>query len=231
MTIHCIGDSHANFFCGSDDMQPEWPGEGINNYIPIFSSYRIGPVLAYNLCRLGSTTLGREIMLELLGQLPAESDIMFCFGEIDCRAHIVLQAERQNQPAEDVVKAVVDRYFSVIKEVKEMGFNVLVWNVIPSAPTDINSRINVPPKYKFYGTCVQRNDVTRMFNRYLRQLSENQGIFFLDIFERLMNEDGSVKLEYYCKDDIHLSQKAMSFVLEELRENGDKNGINTDFSF
>ena len=32
-----------------------------------------------------------------------------------------------------------------------------------------------------------------------------------------MNDDGSVKLEYYSKDDIHLSQKAMPFVLDSLK--------------
>lgn len=228
MTIHCIGDSHANFFCGSDEMQPEWPDEGNINYLPMFKAYRIGPVLAYNLCRLNSTTRGRENLFDLLDQLPPGSDIMFCFGEIDCRAHVVLQAESQNRPAKEIVKTVVDRYFSVLCEVKEMGFNVLVWNVIPSAPTDINSRINVPPKFNFYGTCAERNHVTRKFNTYLKTLARNQGIYFLDIFDLLMNGDGTVKLEYFCTDDIHLSQKAMPFVIEKLQADREKAGIKTE---
>ncbi len=216
MVIHCIGDSHANFFCGFDKMQPEWPSDEINNKYSFLNSYRIGPVLAFNLCRNNSSTRGRENLFDLLGQIPLNSNILFCFGEIDCRAHVILQSERQSKPTKEIVKDVVDRYFFVLKEVQSAGYNVLVWNVIPSAPTDINNRINVPPKYLFHGSCSQRNEVTRQFNQYLKELVTKEGMFFLDFFDALMNEDGTVKLEYYCTDDIHLSQKAMPIVLDEL---------------
>ncbi len=142
---------------------------------------------------------------------------MFCFGEIDCRAHIVLQSEKQRKPTKDIVKDVVDRYFSVLQEVQTMGFNILVWNVIPSAPTDINSRINVPQEYLFHGTRDERNAVTIEFNTYLKKLAEANGMFFMDFFDKLMNEDKTVKLQYYCKDDIHLSQDAMPIVLDSLK--------------
>ncbi len=218
MIIHCIGDSHANFFCGSDEMQPVWPEDGIKNSHPLFRSYRIGPVLAYNLCRYNSSTRGRETLFELLGQLPKKSNILFCFGEIDCRAHVVLQSEKQSRPTKEIVKEVVDRYFSVLQEVQNMGFNILVWNVIPSAPTDINSRINVPQEYLFHGTRDERNAVTIEFNTYLKKLAEANGMFFMDFFHRLMNEDKTVKLQYYSKDDIHLSQDAMPIVLDALKK-------------
>ncbi len=218
MIIHCIGDSHTNFFCGSDEMQPEWPDNGIKNRHPFFRSYRIGPVLAYNLCRYNSSTRGREKLFELLGQLPEKSNIMLCFGEIDCRAHIVLQSEKQGRPTKEIVKDVVDRYFSVLQEVQAMGLNILVWNVIPSAPTDINSRINVPQQYLFHGTCAERNAVTIQFNTYLKKLAKANDMFFIDFFDKFMNEDKSVKLQYYCKDDIHLSQDAMPIVLDALKK-------------
>ena len=218
MAIYCIGDSHANFFSGSDEMQPEWPGEGIKHFHPFFRAFRIGPVLAYNLCRNNSSTRGREKLMELLSLFPSKSKVMFCFGEIDCRAHIILQAERQKRPVEGVVRTVAERYFSVIKEVRGMGFTPLIWNVIPSAPTDINSKINVPAKYLFHGTREERNDVTRRFNADLKILAIDHDVFFLDFFDKLMNRDGSVKLEYYCQDDIHLAQKAMPIVLEALKK-------------
>lgn len=218
MAIYCVGDSHANFFSGFDEMQPEWPSDGIKNGHPFFKAFRIGPVLAYNLCRNNSSTRGREKLMELLSQFPPKSNVLFCFGEIDCRAHIVLQVKRQSRTVEAIIKTVADRYFSVVKEVQGMGFTPLIWNVIPSAPTDINSKINVPAKYLFHGTQKERNDVTRRFNAYLKTLAKDRDIFFMDFFDKLMNEDGSVKLEYYCQDDIHLSQRAMPIVLEELKK-------------
>ncbi|MBU3915657.1 hypothetical protein KKA14_09000 [bacterium] len=216
MLIHCVGDSHTNFFSGYDAPQPEWPGEGIRNRYDFFRCYRIGPVLAYNLCDVNTTMRGREKLLLLLEQLQSGSHVMFCFGEIDCRAHIVLQSQKQNKPTLEIVKKAVSRYFSVIREVRAMGFHPLIWNVVPSAPSDINAKILLPSQYLFHGTCEERNSVTRQFNTYLKDLAGSENIFFLDVFDYLMNEDGSVKREYY-RDEIHLGQQAMPLVLENIR--------------
>ncbi len=226
MIIHCIGDSHANFFNGFDEMQPDWPNEGIKNNYPFFKSFRIGPVLAYNLCKENTTTQGREKLFALLKQIPEGGNILFCFGEIDCRAHVILQAERQKRTAEEVVKTIVDRYVSVLKEVQDMGYNILVWNVIPSAPTNVNSTINVPAEFLFHGSQKERNEVTIQFNQYLKEQVTQNRMFFLNFFNKLLNEDGTTKLEYYCQDDIHLAQKAMPIVLDELKA---YKGFDADF--
>ncbi|MFH2132528.1 MAG: SGNH/GDSL hydrolase family protein [bacterium] len=217
MIIHCIGDSHANFFSGYDEMQPEWPAADIRNRLPFFRSYRIGPVLAYNLGRYGTTTMGREKLERLLTCLNPGSHILFCFGEIDCRAHISLQSQKQKRSPETVIAEVVEKYGSVILHIRQMGFQPLVWNVIPSAPTTINSRIRVPPRYLFHGSCSERNRITRTFNLYLKALTQTAGIKFLNIFDQLLLDDGSVNRSFYS-DDIHLSQKAMPLVLASLND-------------
>ncbi len=216
--IHCIGDSHVNFFNGYDKAQVDPETNMIKSKYPFFKTYWIGPVLAYNLCRKNTTTKGREKLFLLLEYIPKGSNLMFCFGEIDCRAHIVLQAEKQGREPSEIVKNVVDRYFKVLKEVQDMGYKIIVWNVIPSAPTDVNTWISVSDEYLFHGTCQERNHVTKLFNTYLKSLVEPEGMFFLDFFDKLMNEDGSVKTEYYCKDDIHISQKVMPIVLDLLKK-------------
>jgi len=38
---------------------------------------------------------------------------MLCFGEIDCRTHIVKQARSRNMTIEKVVGLTVSKYFSV----------------------------------------------------------------------------------------------------------------------
>ncbi len=215
MIIHCIGDSHANFFSGFDEMQPEWPASEIKNRMPFFRSYRIGPVLAYKLCEHGTTSMGREKLERLLDCLKPDSHIMFCFGEIDCRAHILLQSAKQKRKPETIIQEVVERYLSVILEAKRSGFQPLIWNVIPSAPTTINDRITVPPQYLFHGSCEERNRITRIFNQTLKKPAEAAGISFLDIFDQLLSKDGSVDRSFYS-DEIHLSQKAMPLAIEAL---------------
>ncbi len=217
MLISCVGDSHANFFSGYDTPQPEWPGENIRNRYPFFRSYRLGPVLAYNLCEENTTSRGREKLFQLVTELKPGSYLLFCFGEIDCRAHIHLQSQRQNRTTHAIVTEVVERYFSAIKEVQNLGFYPLVWNVIPSAPSDINDRIQVPPQYLFHGTCQERNDITDIFNRSLDQLCRETNIPFISIFHQLLNPDGTVNKRFYC-DEIHLGQTAMPLVLEKFNQ-------------
>ncbi|MBU2513334.1 SGNH/GDSL hydrolase family protein [bacterium] len=217
MLINCVGDSHANFFSGYDIPQPEWPGENIRNRYPFFKCYRLGPVLAYNLCEENTTTQGREKLFQLLAELDPGSYLLFCFGEIDCRAHIYLQSQKQKRTTGDIVTEVVERYFLAIKEVQELGFNTLVWNVIPSAPSDINERIHVPSQYLFHGTSRERNDITGQFNRSLTLLCQEYNIPFISIFDQLINREGTVRRDYYC-DEIHLGQTAMPLVLKQFND-------------
>ena len=216
MVVHCIGDSHANFFSGFDEMQPEWPDPRVRHRYPMLRAYRIGPALAFNLCRTRTTTRGRERLFALLDTLPARSPVMLCFGEIDCRAHILRQAERQRRSVGDVVREVVDRYVSVLLEVQAMGFRVLAWNVVPSAPTDVEGGIRPDPVYRFHGSSDERNRITRAFNETLKAVAATRGIPFVDIFAQLIGDDGTVRTELYCDDAIHLSQKAMPLALERL---------------
>lgn len=132
---------------------------------------------------------------------------MFCFGEIDCRAHIIKQAKFQNRTVDDIAKEWVDRYFSVIKKIKEAGFKVLVLNMMPSAL----DTVKIDPDVPRYGTCIERNNATRLFNNYLKIKSAEENIHFIDVFDKFI-KDGITKGVYYKQDDVHLSQKAMPFI-------------------
>ncbi len=221
--IHCIGDSHANLFSGVPFVQPSWP-EPHEDLISLFRTYRLGPVLAYNLSRSGTRTRGREKLFAVLNTIPIGSRVLFCFGEIDCRAHLLKQAEKQNRGTEDVVNECVDRYFSVIKEVSQMGYGVLVWHVPPSTRFIVKGG-----EYPTYGTCLERNRVVHQFNRRLSELIEENSLKAISIFDRLVDRDGLTKIEYF-RDSIHLSQKVMPFVIEEIRHKiGRRELLNLDF--
>jgi lysophospholipase L1-like esterase len=211
--IYCIGDSHVSFFSGIDWIQPLWPEKSDDVY-PFFKSIRLGAVLAYNLCKTGTRWRGRERLFEFLKiKNPADGKIMLSFGEIDCRAHLVKQATLQHRSIDSVVRECVERYFSVVREVKDKGYDVLIWNAIPSTRHDKIPDIEAP----VYGTCLERNYATRVFNEYVQELCSVAGIRFLSVFDELVNEEGLTRTEYYL-DAVHLSQKAMSIALEKIKE-------------
>lgn len=209
--IHCIGDSHASFFSGREQMQPVWPDRS-SDRIPSFRSYRLGAVLAYSLHKEETTSRGREKLFEVVATLPKQSRILLCFGEIDCRVHLVKQAEKQGKPLESVVKECVAAYIRVAHEVQQMGCEVLVWGVIPSTTSGTIAQ----SEYIEYGTDEQRNEATRLFNTYLYALAEEKKILCISIFDQLVNSKGNTKFYYYA-DKIHLSQRAMPIAIKAVR--------------
>ena len=97
--IHCIGDSHAAVFSGKEEMVPTWP-EQSNDTLDFFRSYRIGPATAYQL--ENKIPIIDNI---LQSRVNKESDyVMFCFGEVDIRAHLIKQLELQKTTIENLVE-------------------------------------------------------------------------------------------------------------------------------
>jgi tetratricopeptide (TPR) repeat protein len=210
--IHCIGDSHACFFSGRDEIHNVWPFH-IGENLP-FRSYRLGAPLAYNLCTPNTTTRGRENLFLILETLPEQSNVLLTFGETDCRAHLGKQADLQNRPVEDIVRECVDRYFGVVQEIRNRGFKVGVWGVIPSTEKDA-SRYTTDHPFPVYGTCKERNIITRLFNDYLEKLCLYNNIIFISLFKDFIHDDLTADLYYYM-DPNHLAQKAFPLALSKI---------------
>jgi len=207
----CVGDSHASFFSGVDKIQPVFP-EQSHDRIHGLESVRLGAVLAYSLHREGTQEQGREKLFAKLKSLDCnENAILFCFGEIDCRYHLLKQAETRSIPVISVVEDCIEKYFRVIMEIKAMGFQVVVWNAIPTTHDNFNV------EYPNYGTHEQRNDCTRLFNQILQKYCEKAGIVFIDIFDKLVDKSNRTK-GYFLFDRVHLGQLAMPYFIEKINE-------------
>lgn len=211
-TIYCIGDSHANVFSGRNRMGPKWPELG-ENKIPLFKSYRLGPVLAYSFCELGTQTQGREKLFCLVKEIPLGSTVMLCFGEIDCRVHLIRQAEIQKKGLEEIVNGCVDRYFSVILELKKMGYRMLIWHVCPSTKYNVKKG-----EYATYGSSLERNKAIKLFNERLSYLAGLHSLPVISIFNDLIGGNLYAKIKYY-NDAIHLSSNVLPFVIREIEKN------------
>ena len=210
--IYCVGDSHTSFFSGTNNIQPEWPALS-TNYYPFFKTARLGPILAYNLCKEGAHNRGREKLFVFLKERTPKDHILLSFGEIDCRAHLVKECYKQQRTLESVVSECVNRYFSVIKEIQTLGFELMIYNAIPSTTSSKIPDIKDP----IFGTWSERTNATKLFNEYLCDLCIANKIYFLSIYEKLINLDGSPKKEFFM-DEIHLSQRAMPLMLSKLKD-------------
>ncbi len=205
--IHCIGDSHVDFLSGYNNIQPEWPLLH-HDRVPLFKTYRLGAVLAYTISKKGSH--GHEALHSLLTTIPPKSYVMLMLGEIDCRVHLIKQAKSQKKPVSVVVKKCVDNYFSSIEEIKNAGYQIIVWGVIPSTRFEVQD-----DSYPTVGTCRERNEVTKLFNLHLEAKAKSKNLPFLSLYNDLVDADGLTNMKYFI-DLIHLSTRAIPLVIKKM---------------
>jgi hypothetical protein len=210
--IRCIGDSHASFFSGNWEVQPCWPEVSADRLLGI-KSFRLGAVTAYNLCNPQSSSGGFNLLMELLQTLDkCDGPLLLVFGEIDCRVHLLKQSRERQIPLDHVILDTVMRYVGVVTSLKNQGWNIAVWG--PPAST---VKLKISDKlYPTYGTCQERNQVTRIFNKHLEQECKKEGVPFLSIFKQLVDAQDETRMEYYL-DDIHLAPLALRTAYRELQ--------------
>lgn len=218
MKIHFIGDSHASIFRGDEEVISTWP-EKSDNLIKEFAPYRIGAATAYNLehtyFNVISEIIDKNVKID-------EDIIFFCFGEIDCRAHLIKQSELQSRPIEDVVIECVNRYFNFLKHYKNNGYRIGVWG--PIASWSEKKPYTTGPSF---GTTKERNYATKIFNETIKKLCENNEILFKTIFFDIIDSELNTD-ETYLDDTkgchVHLGNKSLPLVLEKFKSliNNDK---------
>ena len=198
-TIFCIGDSHISLFTGRNVIQPVWPRPGLE-ILPRFRCLNIGPALAYNICECGTSSLGRERLFAALSFVPSECLILLSFGEIDCRAHLLMKGG----VIESSIERCITRYGRVLREIVASGFETMVYNVPPTAPHPFEDA-----KYPTVGTCVERTELTKQFNERLSRECRDIGIPFIATTAQMAGSNGIVD-ETWFMDPVHLSQKALT---------------------
>lgn len=205
--IHCIGDSHVDFLSGYNSIQPEWPLPH-DDRVQLYKTYRLGAVLAFTISKKDSK--GYLRLREVLKIIPKGSYVMLVLGEIDCRVHLLKQSQIQKRTKEQIVKECVDSYFESIIYLKKNKFKPVVWAVIPSTLYEV-----ADSDYPTYGSCKERNEITRLFNTYLKKWAKQENVPFISIYDTLVSAKGLTKMDYFI-DLIHLSTRAIPLVTEEI---------------
>lgn len=212
--IYCLGDSHVSFFAGEDAVQPGWPQPAADR-LPWFRAFHLGPTLAFSLSKPNTTTQGRERLFAALAQaVPAGARVLLCFGEIDCRAHILKQAAKQGRPVAEIVATCLDSYFQTVREVQARGYEVIVYNAVPT-------RLSTPRKakrdddYLAVGSWPERNAAVRLFNAGAKARCQACSAKFLENYPGLVDANDRT-VEWFFFDAIHLSQRALPLTLRAL---------------
>lgn len=223
--IYFIGDSHVSVFSGVDKtirgtrhIQPEFGtcytlSQGqllpvispFEQKIPYFCAIKIGSNTAYN----SFTKLPRIEQAISEYDVKKTDYIFLSFGEIDIRHHISFQASKNNISISECIKLCVDRYIETLLYLKNKGWKIGV--VAPPPSTKIN---NSPQEHS---NVIFRNQMTIEFSEYLKIKCSESQIIFKDFSKKLMLSDGTTD-QRFIMDDIHLSQQAMPFILEEFSD-------------
>lgn len=179
MKIHTIGDSHSVH-----------PWNKIDNII----IHHQGPKLCYSIGRDGINLTNLNIK---------ENDLLiFCFGEIDCRCHIIKYIT-ETKTYKDIIDEIVNNYFIAIhKAVSELNIkvNVSIYNVVP--PLFAYSLGN--PEYPHLGTNEQRKQFVLYFNEQLKYKCKEYNYIFFDIYNKYVNSDGFID-NSLSDSDVHIS--------------------------
>jgi len=207
-----VGDSHTRFLAGKDNIEN---GETVpharsySGFAAHFDALHLGPGLAYNLDRAGSQTRILERVNALIDTdaINGERVVVFSFGEIDCRSHVVKQTQRQNRSIEDIVGEICKSYANFLDMMVRRGIRPAVWGPVASTPNQAYADPDAPA----YGTIGQRNHAIACFNREMRYICDRRGYGFLTLADKLIDSSGQTIKDYYC-DDIHLSQRARPFL-------------------
>lgn len=168
MSIHTFGDSHS--ICG-------WDGTGA-------VIHHLGPLLCYS---FGKEKLNRCDIRNF--NVNHGDTIIFCFGEIDCRAHIHNHIN-ETITYENVIDEIVDDYFEAIKlnvVVSELKLkNICVYNVVPPIEkSDIPGVI-----FLFVSSDEERKTYCLYFNKKLKEKCVENNYIFFDIYDKYTDNKG-----------------------------------------
>lgn len=192
-----LGDSHAWVFTQAHG-HPGWFAQQrfVRSLDGRFAVNYLGPWLAWG---FGDLTR-RAAVEQALRTVPAAVGVILSFGEIDCRCHVVPQAQRRRTSVREVCRDVAGRYLMLVQQLAEAGRRVLLWHVPP--PTG-GACYN--PEFPSNGSYDERRAATEALNDELVRGVRARGWGFLDIYAHLVH-GGRTQTSCF-RDQIHLDPR------------------------
>lgn len=188
--IICLGDSHALLF----------------EYVNGLDVFQTGSPTAYNLISENSSSKSLKTIMTLLDQYePNNTAVMLTYAEIDIRNHIYKQMIARQMNLVEACEIVVERYGSVISQIDELGYKVLI-----NGP--FGSGFGVPR----VGSEHVRNCIATTINTLLSDLCSEKDWIYHSLSDVLIDNEYNINKAYFGEvDDNHLnkSQELCFFLL------------------
>jgi len=195
MSIHTIGDSHANY---------GWSG---------IIHHNLGPLLCY--------TFGKKKLdfCDIRNFNIKDGDtIIFSLGEIDCRCHIHKHIT-DTRTYQNIIDNIIDNYFEAIKiniftsQIKLK--NVCVYNIVPPTRRNITYEHNYP-SLPYLGTDEERKKYVLYFNKKLKEKCIEYNYVFFDIYDKYIDTEGFLR-DDLSDDTVHIIYK--QYITDFINEN------------
>lgn len=187
-SIYIFGDSHAQYnFTNQRVWQEDY--NFISHTTKLKVNFKIHSFSGKSMYHLGLEGLN---FLNITNYGVRANDIvLFNFGDMDCRMHILKQCERQNKSIDDIITLLVDKYFALIllNQQQVKGAVCAVMSVIPPCQPCSGDPVNIPG---CYGTIEKRIQVTRAMNLKLAQMCAKSGLLFVDTYDVYSDTDGKL---------------------------------------
>lgn len=203
---YVFGDSHSWVFTQTDD-HPKW----FPVQTPVLSRdgrfrvTRLGPWLANSLGKKEK----QDVLREALSSVPEGSKVIFSFGEIDCRCHVVPEAKASGRSIRQVCEDIAATYLSSVNKLARPDLRVYIWNAPPLTGGPCYNQ-----EYPIRGTYEECREAIECLNSCLKESCERIGAKFIDIYQFLVDGD---KTRTECfRDHIHLSPAAVWPRIEEV---------------
>ena len=139
--------------------------------------------------------------------------VIFVFGEIDVRCHILKQRDAGRELSE-IIETLASRYVEAINHFRRKIGNLscLVQLIVPPTDRAFDS------EYPYYGSIEERVGINRMLNESLKSHCENSRIGVLDFTDNLSAQNGQLIPEM-SDGTVHCGKIAFPFVEKALLAN------------
>ena len=225
-TIHVLGDSHApfcftiensfhdfrqkkNLFLPDTQHSEAFQYEYFckNNIINIpFQVHWIGPRTMHRVGRDGLNGLNvKELVNTQKGDV-----VVYVFGEIDVRRHILYQVFEKKRKQEEVINTLVKNYIDTIEENTKFSQTLpIVFSVPPPSTQPSKKSLKQP-----YTSANLRIQVTKQLNQKLQQVCQEHNILCLNINDEYATPKGY--LQPKKSGGVHISPDCNDYIKKAL---------------
>jgi hypothetical protein len=136
--------------------------------------------------------------------MPVDANIIFCWGEIDCRCHVA-----KHQPWQGTIDNLVMNYEKGIDLNAKTHKNIWVFNVLPPPRLE---RVIQAPNYPTIGSDEERLAYVKYMNKRLKEMKYP----FVDVYDKYSDKDGFSD-PVFMPDGVHIGDA--KYLIEWVNQN------------